>query len=242
MIDLFEARAETAIATMTRYASRPNVFATFIDVVKLGINPSSVYGDTPLGIYAYPIADALAMMKTKTVSFAWARKYICIFEAHGEILNLQTYTSADYEDDIERLAMQWRYLDPKNQTFANNLLLNWDEKIGTSAASPGGAIWAMVEKFANRAGKLYGRKPMITSNTLWRALGYSGVVDNGDRIIYHTEPTQAVFFSRGDCRIIDLLINDHLSDSIPPAFPERGQKKKRGFVDRTQPDPESMAG
>ena len=225
------------MATLARYLARPNMFVTFVNIEKLGIHPTSKFVDTPTGIYAYPLAEAYAAMEQKMVRFAGDRKFICLFEGQGEILDLQNYTHADYEDDMERLLVQWKLVSLDNEKFATNMLLNWDEKIGGAAASPGAAIWQIVEKIAGRAEKLYQRKSMVISNSIWRRLGYSGVVDHGDRIIHSHEPEQAVFFSRDACRIIDFLINDHLPGHTP-AFPARGEKKIKGFVDRSVANPD----
>ncbi len=228
LIDLFEARSEKALDVLSRYLKRPNMFVSFVDIEKLGINPQSQHGSTPLGIYAYPLGTAYVQMKSLTVPFASGRKYICLFQSQGRMLDLRGYTDADYDGDVAALSEYWKFLSPDNEEFAINLLVRWSEDMMSTYHSPGQAIWKLVDRIANRAERLYERDSMVISNSLFRKLGYAGVIDYGESIIHVGEPEQAVFFSRDACRVVEFLVNDHISDTIPPAFPQRGEKKIRG--------------
>lgn len=228
LIDLFEARQETAMQVLAKYLVRPNMFVTFTDIEKLGINPQSEHKSTPSGIYAYPLKDAYAMMEKKLVSFAGDRKYICLFESSAHMLDIQAYTQDDFEYDMDSLAEQWTLLDPKNEDFAMNMLVSFEEDINRLWSRPGAAIWKLVYRISERAARVYNRKAMVVSNAMLRKLGYDGAIDHGDSIIHAHEPAQAVFFRRDVCRVVEFLINDHI-EGHTPAFPNRNEKKIKGY-------------
>jgi hypothetical protein len=239
LIDLFEARQETAMQTLARYLVRPNMFVTFVNIEKLGINPRSEHTSTPSGIYAYPLMAAYKMMETKQVSFAGDRKYICLFEAHGNFLDLQNYSSTDYENDMDGLAEQWQLLDPKNEEFAMSMLVGWEEDMSRVANGPGRSLgfvmWRLIHRISERADRIYNREAMVISNAMLRRLGYDGVIDNGGSIIHVHEPAQALFLRRDVCRVVEFLINDHI-EGHTPAFPKRGEKKIKGFKEPKDED------
>lgn len=227
LIDLFEARQESAMQILSRYVLRPNMFVTFTNIEKLGINPRTEHTSTPIGIYAYPLPEAYAMMENKLVSFAGDRKYICLFEGMGDLLDLQSYDTSDYERDMDGLAEQW-YLLSDNEDFAMNLLVTWEGEMSDRYPLPGMALWKLIERISNRAERLYHRDAMVISNSMYRALGYSGIIDHGGSIIHVHEPTQALFFAKNACRTVEFIINDHI-EGYRPAFPDRGVKKIKGW-------------
>lgn len=228
LIDLFEARSAKAMDILARYLVRPNMFVTFVDIEKIGVHPRSDHTSTPTGIYAYPLKEAYEMMEQKTVRFAGDRKYICLFEGQGNILDLQQYTHGDFERDVEGLAEQWHLIDPENEEFAMSMLVAWESDMWIKDTRPGSALWRLVWRIASRADRLYDREAMVIANAMYRRLGYDGIVDHGGSIIHAHEPAQAVFFSKASCRVIEFLINDHLPGHNP-AFPARGEKKVKGF-------------
>jgi hypothetical protein len=229
LIDLFEARSATAMEVLAMYLDRPDMFVTFVDVHKLGINPRSEHTSTPTGIYAYPLREAYAMMENKSVRFGGGRKYICLFEGQGDLLDLSTYGHDDYDYDVETLAGSWTLLDPKNEDFAMSMLASWERDMFIGNDHPGSAIWRLVWRIASRAGRLYHREEMVIANSIYRSLGYSGIVDHGESIIHGHEPAQAVFFSKAACRVVEFLINDHLPAGSTGVFPGRGERKVRGY-------------
>lgn len=213
---------------LSTYLARPNMFITFVNIEKLGINPQSQHTSTPVGIYAYPLREIYEMMENKMVPFASDRKYICVFEAQGTIVDLQKYSHDDYERDVGELAEQWHLLSQDNEDFAMSMLVSWEEEMLARYSSPGEALWRLVSRVAGRAERLYDKDSMIISNSIYRKLGYDGFLDINGSIIHAHEPTQAVFMTKSACRVVEFLINDHL-EGIPAAFPKRGEKKIKGL-------------
>jgi hypothetical protein len=68
---------------LEKYKDRSDVFASFTDLPKLGINPQSEY-DTPIGVYAYPIGYTYRKFTDTSgkfgVPFAADSSYIHIFQ------------------------------------------------------------------------------------------------------------------------------------------------------------------
>lgn len=67
---------------------------------KLGINPNLRY-DTPIGIYAYPIDEVLAL--EGNVPFAGEQPFIQVFRADGNLLDTNEYSDMDLKSDIKKI-------------------------------------------------------------------------------------------------------------------------------------------
>lgn len=202
LIDLFEGNRPSAISSLEKYLGDPSVYVTFVDVEKIGINPQTLYRETPIGIYAYPVDHAVEAMKERKVKFAGHRDYIGVLRSVGEMLDLSTYSWDDLDADIERLTALWRLIDSDKE----KALVMLRRREDTAAQT----IWLMTRQIASFKKVRQGRNRVVAWNGIFRAIGYSGVVDHGDGIIHDWEPHQAVFFSKQGCRTLEFLINDHL--------------------------------
>jgi hypothetical protein len=154
-----------------RNTQSENVFVTFTDVDKLGINPSSTY-DTPLGIYAYPLNYVIDVKMH--VPFAAYTNYIQVFQL------IQP-------DDVWWLRDQSQISEIK-QKLAQVMKV-------PSNISDARKLWYFVYKYASSMGK-----PSIASRKLMMKAGIVGMVDYGTDddaggIIHENEPIQAVFFT-----------------------------------------------
>lgn len=87
-------------------AGTSNIFVSFTTVDKLGINPKSEY-NTPLGIYAYPgeyVYKEIGLNKpTYDLPFAGDNKYVNLFSAAGNIINIATISEKRLRNIIKRL-------------------------------------------------------------------------------------------------------------------------------------------
>jgi len=103
----------SAYEALLPYKDDPDVYISFTDIDKIGINPRSKY-NTPLGIYTYPLRevwDTYKFDQTKSpgqsVPFAGEAPFIWILRKKkgiGFIEDLYTtYTSKDYDMDIKKL-------------------------------------------------------------------------------------------------------------------------------------------
>lgn len=169
-----------------------NSFISFTVIDKLGINPRSDY-DTPLGIYAYPGVYAARTMDAhrpgSALPFAGSSKFATLFTASNGVVDLATFTSAEYDRTIADLKKAY----PKHVKQVNNA----DEwaKAEARVQTPGGLFWAVTMKFAQSF--IQRNNAAIVWNEVFRAIGVNGCVDSkGQGIIHPNEPTQAVFFKK----------------------------------------------
>ena len=118
VLPLFEARKNptlnprlSAYEQLKKYKDDPNIFISFTNIEKIGINPFSTY-DTPLGIYFYPLKETWEKYEVDIhesfvrYPFANNAPYIQIIKWNGSgriIDDLFYYHDEDLQDDIERL-------------------------------------------------------------------------------------------------------------------------------------------
>lgn len=92
-----------------KYKDDPNIFISFTDLPKIGINPMTSF-NTPAGIYAYPLSmfvDAIVPeMKynafVKIFPFASSRKFIFVIRPTVPVTTVENYTYADLTKDIQK--------------------------------------------------------------------------------------------------------------------------------------------
>ncbi len=233
-IEIIEARRNpdlnpkpTMREQLTPYIGRDDVFISFTDDVgaashrkvdpnakdanisgaKIGINPQSSF-DTPIGIYAYPLAYVLE--KDFRVPFAGGRPFMIVFEARdmSKVMNVNAYSNADLERDLKKLG---GFAHLHNRAFS-----------GAKDDIPAAKFWNLTRMIAREIADDeneeanyenyddyeddddswgYGKEkvvaiPSVKWNALLRGLGYDGVIDNGNGLIHENEPTQAVFFAK----------------------------------------------
>lgn len=279
------------LEALKKYASDPDVYVSFTAAMpsrdsktkysKLGINPSSTY-NTPIGIYSYPIDYVI--QKNLKVPFAGDRPFIQVFRNAGKVLELDAYSKADLENDIEKVMKICQVSADDIQSYKNNAIKQ----------TPGGMFWNItrmasqkmkdssltravselseilydnsdllkqartIDEFIEEIRKIYritdrtsadsddkltydlyndaltslakfdiedirhalslkikNPKPPVQWSKLIRLLGYTGVVDrNNSGIIHPSEPTQAVFFSIANLRLIETVRNYEVEDKF----------------------------
>lgn len=187
------------LADLTKYKNSPDIYITYTDVDKLGINPNPIDKTTPLGIYAYRLIDVFDAAMARNLPFSY-RKYIQVFEGSGNILDLSQYT--DYEEDLLKLSD----LYGKKPFFINEDSL-MDFFIRNEQHDHASSIWSVTRVLSRRIAILSHRPQHVVWNSVWRSLGYSGVLDIGAGIIHKLEESQAVFFSKTHCQVVDVLRN-----------------------------------
>lgn len=99
----------SAYQQLEQYSKRNDVFISFTDLPKLGINPKNEY-NTPTGIYTYPLKQVWPeMSKTKSThfdTFGEGRPYIQVLQQKGSkfIEDIsKTYSFPDLEKDMNKL-------------------------------------------------------------------------------------------------------------------------------------------
>lgn len=181
-----------------------NLFTSFTEVDKLGINPKSKF-NTPMGIYAYPVSWVVKTLgrerSTGTLPFAGDQPYVNVFNATGNILNVATVKQSDLSPYYKKIAQVWATHFGKDikQATADIKNILADAATDATVKTPGGKFWFVTMTVANDI-TTGSSKPMMTWAKLFRQIGIDGVVDCGTNgagksIIHENEPTQAVFFS-----------------------------------------------
>lgn len=208
-----------------------NLFVSFTQLPKLGINPKSIY-NTPLGIYSYPgdyISYRIGREKPmKNLPFAGDQPYAVLFSARGNNIVLNTYSPTEEKLCYDKLGDYAKKLpDPKKQLIQmfKHAGKTWIEIVNKLVAGaqteakhsniPGGRLWYVTYKLSEYLGTEYGRKPPIVWNEIFRrVLDIDGCIDTGAGIIHPSEPTQAVFFSLPRLRVLDIVYNKYSPRSI----------------------------
>ena len=193
----------STLEALEKYAGRDDVFVSFTSDVgkmshefsgknisgsKLGINPKSTY-KTPIGIYTYPIDHVL----DKKVRVEWAddAPFLYVVQAMKPLLDIANYSEEDFERDSKKLIdMGFEDSQEYGIEFA---------KFDTPAAW----LWNWT-----REATLKSPKPAVQWSKLFRSLGYSGAYDfEGEGLIHHNEPIQAVFFSKDAIKVLEVINN-----------------------------------
>jgi hypothetical protein len=184
-----------------------NLFVSFTQIEKLGINPGSTY-KTPLGIYAYPaeyVVDSSSGGKSMHASlpFAGEHPWVNIFKSRGNIVNLSSMNQPEAEKYYKVITS-----NVISSEFLGELIRrSYDE--ANFPDSAGGEFWYVTLKIAEHIAR---RKSIPVSrawNRLFRTIGIDGCVDEGVGIIHESEPTQAVFFSSSAVELVERVANKY---------------------------------
>lgn len=209
--NIFEASTRVkVIDRLHAYADDPDVFISFANVEKLGINPQSEWYD-PFAIYAYPIGQIMEQLEQHMYPWAATRPVAYLIRAEGNMVELGDYTDADLDMAIERIISKFRPMlindaVENNEEFFYSLFLSWMERW---ADNPGKALWWVTGRLASYVERHHPhRDSRMVWNSMFRSIGIDSVVDRGQSIISTNEPAQGVFFSRQSFRIIEALYND----------------------------------
>ena len=199
--------------------SNDNLFVSFTGVDKLGINPTSKY-NTPLGIYSYPAGYVKSKVGTTNsmnhLPFAGDSPYATIFKARGNIIDLTEISDREVNEYYKKIAEYWSKVSGKDwKTSVDQVedIINDAPYNAKISSYEGGKLWFVTMKVSAMMAR---KKPAETQvakpdsvswNTLFRAIGVSGCVDNGAGIIHTSEPHQAVFFDIGAVSVIKRVYN-----------------------------------
>jgi len=103
----------SAYTQLRPYRNDPDIYISFTDVDKLGINPKSRY-NTPLGIYFFPLKEVWSLIEhkesTRGLPFAGDRPYIWIVKGKNKnFINdmYKDYGSDNFDKDVKTLKKIW---------------------------------------------------------------------------------------------------------------------------------------
>jgi hypothetical protein len=220
--DLLEARRNPhlnprvdPIDTFSMYANKPNMFVTFTQLPKVGINPQSNY-NTPIGVYSYPLKYVLERAYQKgtlfgAAPFASDAKYVHLFQQTSRnIFDVSTYGKSQYETDVRKLYNYFNHdMDVINfATGTQRRHMEMAEEMGSF--SYGRRMWYLIYDLIGRY-KSGGRITIEATRLLFRVLGYDAVYDlDGKGVIHTNEPTQAVHFNTQTIRVVESFSNKEM--------------------------------
>jgi tRNA(Ser,Leu) C12 N-acetylase TAN1 len=105
-----KSQTESALDILKKYANDPDIYISFTQIDKIGINPGSIW-HTPNGIYTYPLKEYFDKNPNETLirlifPFASNKDYINILKKNcNTFVNdmSKDYTDADLKKDIKKL-------------------------------------------------------------------------------------------------------------------------------------------
>ena len=208
----------TAYSDLKPYLNDPDIYFSFTDIDKIGINPQSVY-PTPLGIYAYPLAQVWKryyIEDTKSFSsvpFATLRPYIWILRAKhdGRFVNdmFKEYSQMDFDRDLERMKLIWCNAAPEKAEHWGELVQYATKKARSKSKQLVAVFWNIGRVMAT---ELTAQEIGIRQGTMWNSIlrqcGYTGFADKtGKGLIHPAEPMQAVFLSKDAFTVEGKVLN-----------------------------------
>lgn len=213
-----------------------NLFCSFTEIEKLGINPQSQY-DTPIGIYSYPaqyivrhIGEKSSMANLPFAGEPEKSPYVNIFKVSGNIINLSKHLNYDpyYKKIIEYLIKKINISEMQADEIVGNII-DRSKRDSKFSDYSGGKFWYVTMEVSEFIAKKKNQKVPVAWNSLFRAIGIDGFIDPGIGIIHNLEPTQAVFFSKeiikDNKRVYNKFSPENIKSSIEQGK-ENLQKKK----------------
>ena len=221
-----------------------NGFVSLTEIDKLGINPTSPYDSTPLGIYAYPIEYAVGQVgldknlyysdEGEGLPFAGELPYANLFNATGNIINVATMTDAEANKLYIALSKWYTTHSTFDQREAIDRLKQHIEDAKENAyrrEAAGGRFWFVTFEAACDIVKQTNQSRPIVWNQLFRGIGVDGVIDydpknkTGLEIIHFEQPTQAVFFSIKSITNVKRILNKYSPNDVKTRI-SQGKKHK----------------
>jgi hypothetical protein len=229
--DLYDATTDTIPGSNIK-----NLFVSFTDLDKLGINPTSRY-NTPIGIYAYPAEYVLEKIgekqSTQLLPFAGDKPWVNIFRATGNVVYLDGIPSKDYPQYLKMLKDAFVSKTMSEDDFDH---LFRQARAGTTHKTSSGILWYFTKLLADyvdqqtvdktKPNTKTGAKSasVIWQSILRKTLNIDGMVDDGEGIIHENEPTQAVFFNPAAIEVVKRIPNKYNPITMK-ARVKRGEEK-----------------
>jgi hypothetical protein len=91
--------------------NKKNLFISFTDIIKLGINPLSTWGDTPNAIYSYNVHDILSyypihkQRSFESLPYGQNYPFVHLFSwnGNGKFIELSQYSESNLSDDLTKI-------------------------------------------------------------------------------------------------------------------------------------------
>lgn len=204
-----------------------NLFLSFQNRLKLGVNPKTKYPDTPSGVFAYSSDYVNKEVDEKDENFdvlpyKGNAQHIYLFSLQGNFVNLKTVSSGEVSQYIDKLKdnmIAWgkskrkrkNWMDttkiPKEVEYTNeensiNKRLEIAKRKGN-----GRSLWKIVNICTAMMTPKKKEMSVFLWNKVFRDLGIDGCIDPGVGIIHHIEPSQTVIFNINSIANVQTIMN-----------------------------------
>lgn len=231
--DFLSEQSKGLVELLRPYKNNPDIYISYTQKDKIGINPESKYDSTPNGIYTYPLKEMWKDLKNNTmpwVSSPIDSPYVWVLKSKnpkGFVKDLYTdYTKKDFNRDLKKIRKLWEEDINKIKTHVpawlrgkikiDDTVSNFDDLIDSitkRSIIPSSQFWEITRKISSRlfsSNIITERNLGSTWNVVLRKLGYAGFADkSGKGIIHSGEKTQAVFLRKTAFEIIDKFENKY---------------------------------
>lgn len=203
-MQLFERHKDITVS-LSFYKDRSDIYISFTDLPKIGINPLTEY-DTPIGIYTYPLKEIWNDIHNNSIPFGSGRRYVHVLQSILPVQDVASYTEAQYAKDKAHLQRIFDDTVHKPTSYPNFELWEREAKPKGLAAAK---LWNVSRNLADLIVKnSSNRHSAVTWNGLLRALGYNAFSDKtGTGLIHPNEPIQTVFLTLKAFQQVEMLHN-----------------------------------
>lgn len=189
----------SVLSQLEKYKDDPNIYVSFTEINKVGINPKTGYG-TPMGIYSYPLKKTFSKyFESQKIPWASDKEYLQVFRSKNpdKVAKGSTYTKAKLDADIDALDTLFHTKIDRSFNFI-------DEDFRQTSIQ---IFWSVTKKLVRNNTVKWGRL---------LARFYQGIVDDlGDGFIHPNEPIQAVFFNSSFIEVVDTIRNQKGEFGMP---------------------------
>jgi len=211
------------------YEDDENIYISFTQLPKIGINPTSNFQSTPLGIYAYPLKEIVGTSKLRNredyydlnisndVPYAGEAPFIAVIRATEEIMDVADYTKFDLDHDLDQFK---ELIGESNfkRIVASEPTVDFPFSIGKVNRDPNSSypitkLWRLTYTYAVNPNliendPISSRKIPVRWNKILSSFGYDGFSDKlGLGFIHAAEKTQVFFLSKKSFEVVEMLKN-----------------------------------
>lgn len=218
LIDVLEARRNpvlnpriTPVEFIAQYKDDPQAYLHTGSINKVGVYPKSSDGhDSPIGIYAFQIADIWKLYlerayneKKRTLPLLPYHGGDHLFILHSDIPTdfPGTYSETDLERDIQGIKKMFGLDDNGIKRLKSAARTN-----PNFTDIPAGYLWGITKALAAGGVSELDDYTWVDTkrwNAILRGLGHNGFNDPGRGVIHGAEPTQTLFLASSAYSIID---------------------------------------
>lgn len=192
---------DALVSMVDRHEGDPGVFVSYQDPehMVLGLNTRASYS-TPLGIYGYPVSDVNVRQNIldNTLPYAGGRPWIYFFR-FKDMSKVWNLSMDNPQNTVEKL----KRIFPEGDV--DEFVYNKSTEIGSESVDSRVVFFTTHE--------MAGRGKLVVWSKLLLKLGYHGVVDYGQGIIYDGEPIQGFALSSKFIEVVGQLRNPFPTDS-----------------------------